>query len=585
MEMRALMKNKAALVLLTVSLSGCGGGGGGDPQPAQQKPDAPELSLQMQAIKTFRLTWNDVQGETEYRLFEDPDGTSGFGLVATLDAGTTAYEHEVFLPARQQARYMLQACNEVGCSDSPEIGVNGDLTGAIGYLKATQPEAYARFGGAVSVSEAGDTLAVGAWGESSAEGRVHIFVRSAAGWSHQATLSASNADPSDWFGTRLALSGDGNTLAVSATLEDSAATGINGDQSDNTADRAGAVYVFQRTGTTWTQEAYVKAADSDPLDFFGAALSLSYDGNILAVGMTGDDSSATGINGDATNDDRIDPGAVYVFTRDSGDWAQQAYIKPAQLQTGPFGSSLALDKAGETLVVGSYGDTLNTSGGALVGGAGQVYVFRRDGVTWSQSAVLTASNPDDSDWFGWRVALSGDGRTLAAAARFEHSAATGVGGDGNDNSASNSGAVYAFIRQDDGTWVQEAYVKASNTDADDEFGHSVALDTDGNTLVVGTSREDSAASGLGGDQSDNSAPDAGAVYVFRRSQGSWSQLAYVKAAAPDENDGFGLGGGVGINGAGDMLVVGATGESGAGPGLEGDPEDNSLTKSGAVFVY
>ena len=135
-------------------------------------------------------------------------------------------------------------------------------------------------------------------------------------------------------------------------------------------------------------------------------------------------------------------------------------------------------------------------------------------LTFAQEAYIKASNTDADDFFGRSVALSGDGNTLAVGADREASAATGVNGDQTDNSAFGAGAVYVFTRDSGGVWTQQAYVKASNTDADDTFG-SVALSDDGNTLAVTTVEEASAATGVNGDQADNSASHAGAVYVFR----------------------------------------------------------------------
>jgi hypothetical protein len=148
-----------------------------------------------------------------------------------------------------------------------------------------------------------------------------------------------------------------------------------------------------------------------------------------------------------------------------------------------------------------------------------------------------ASNTDGDDAFR-RVSLSGDGNTLAVGAVGEASNATGVDHaqdpdddlDQGDNSAPGAGAVYVFRRDAQGIWSQEAYVKASNTDAGDAFGTSVSLSADGSTLAVGTDGESSSAIGIGGNQGDNSAPAAGAVYVFRRVGDTWSQQAYVKAS-------------------------------------------------------
>jgi len=147
-------------------------------------------------------------------------------------------------------------------------------------------------------------------------------------------------------------------------------------------------------------------------------------------------------------------------------------------------------------------------------GAGAVYVFTRMGSTWSQQAYVKASNAEALDSFGWSVALSADGSTLAVGAPGENSNATGIDGDQADNSADGAGAVYVFTRSGS-TWSQQAYLKASNADANDGFGSwSVTLSGNGSTLAVAALQEASNASGVGGDQADNSVPGAGAAYVF-----------------------------------------------------------------------
>lgn len=128
-------------------------------------------------------------------------------------------------------------------------------------------------------------------------------------------MKASNTATSDRFSV-IALSADGNTLAVGARNEDSNATGIGDDQNDDTANASGAVYVFTRTATAWTQRAYVKASNTGGSDGFGGSLALSADGNTLAVGANEEDSAATGINststGQADNSASL-AGAVYLY--------------------------------------------------------------------------------------------------------------------------------------------------------------------------------------------------------------------------------------------------------------------------------
>jgi hypothetical protein len=150
----------------------------------------------------------------------------------------------------------------------------------------------------------------------------------------------------------------------------------------------------------------------------------------------------------------------------------------------------------------------------LISGAGAVYVFSRSDTTWTQQAYVEASNTGVNDYFGYSVSLSSDGNTLAVGARQESSNATGIGGEqGNDLTTSAAGAVYVFIRSDT-KWTQQAYVKASNTGANDRFGHSVSLSSDGNTLAVGAYQESSNAKGIGGKEGDNSTSAAGAVYLY-----------------------------------------------------------------------
>ena len=173
--------------------------------------------------------------------------------------------------------------------------------------------------------------------------------------------------------------------------------------------------------------------------------------------------------------------------------------------------------------------------------------------------------------------LSSD--TLAVGAYREDSNATGINSSAeSDDSATNSGAVYVFQRTSS-TWTQEAYVKASNTEADDEFGYSVAVS--GDTLAVGSFGEASSATGLDGDQTDNTAGSSGAVYVFRRTGTMWEQGAYIKASNTGGGDNFGSS----IALTNDTLAVGASSEDGGAIGINGDGSDNSLVSSGAVYIF
>src|SRR6185503_13720851 len=160
-----------------------------------------------------------------------------------------------------------------------------------------------------------------------------------------------------------------------------------------------------------------------------------------------------------------------------------------------------------------------------------------------QTAYLKASNPQVGAHFGCGgaldghagvgVAISGDGNTLAVGAPHESGASKGIDGNQNDTSLFDSGAVYVFSRR--GTsWEQQAYIKASNPDTGAEFGHTVALSADGNTLAVAAIWESSGAKGINGNQNDKSVPQSGAVYVFTRQNNRWTQQAYLKASNAGE---------------------------------------------------
>jgi hypothetical protein len=310
-------------------------------------------------------------------------------------------------------------------------------------------------------------------------------------------------------------------LAVSASGEDSAATGIGGNQADNNATDSGAVYMFVRSGTTWTQQAYIKASNTNTGDNFGTAIALSADGGTLAVGAVGEDSTAIGIGGNQADNKELQAGAVYVFVRAGTAWTQQAYVKASNTAfSHSFGFSVALSSTGDTLAVSALGEASSATG---VNGneannsafeSGAVYVFVRAGVSWSQEAYVKASNTGRGDYFGRGIALSGDGNVLAVGASNESSAATGLGGDQTDDSKLNSGATYVFGRSG-ASWSQLAYVKASNTDAEDGFGSLLEISADASTLVVSAYNEASEAIGIDGDQTSNAAPSSGAVYVIR----------------------------------------------------------------------
>ena len=395
-------------------------------------------------------------------------------------------------------------------------------------------------------------------------------------FAQQAYLKGSNTYAVDHFGYSVAVSGD--TVVVGAIYEASNATGVNGDQTNNLSPGSGAAYVFVRNGSTWSQQAYLKASNTGVGDQFGRLVAVS--GDTVVVGAILEASNATGVDGDQTNNSALESGAAYVFVRNGSTWSQQAYLKASNTGAGDlFGLAVAV--SGDTVVVGAIYEDSNATGvdGDQTNNAnpssGAAYVFVRNGSAWSQQAYLKASSIG-GDTFGYSVAVSGD--TVVVGARFEDSNATGVNGDQTNNSAPSSGAAYVFVRNG-GTWSQQAYLKASNTDVLDYFGISVAVS--GDTVVVGAYQEDSNATGVGGDQTNNSAVDSGAAYVFVRNGGTWSQQAYLKPSNTGAGDWFGFSVGV----SGNTVVVGAYFEDSSATGVNGDQTNNAAGDSGAAYVF
>lgn len=401
------------------------------------------------------------------------------------------------------------------------------------YVKASNTGAEDLFGTSLALSDDGALLAVGARGEASGAtgdpnddsapgaGAVYVFARQGQTWAQTAYLKATNAEGEDNFGSQVALSADGSTLAVAAENESSAATGVDGDPLNNEAPYSGAVYLFHRDGATWSQEAYLKASNTEEDDFFGSTLALSGDGAMVAVTAPGEDSGAAGVEADQLNNTAPEAGAVYLFARKGSEWKQQAYLKASNPEArDAFGRGLSLSSDGLTLAVSATGEDSAATGvdgdqsNNAASSAGAVYLFSRDGGTWQQRTYLKPLNTGTTDLFGMSVSLSGDGATLAVGATGEDSGARGVDGISSDESGANSGAVYLFRRTREG-WSQRNYVKASNSDPGDRFGSCVVLSRDGATLVVSALDEASAASGVDGDQQDNSRARAGAAYVFR----------------------------------------------------------------------
>lgn len=301
------------------------------------------------------------------------------------------------------------------------------------------------FGYSVALSADGNTALVGAHGdtgpaETQVPGAAFVFIRSNGVWSQQAMLTASDRQVGDHFGVSVVLSDSGDTALIGAYVDD---VGANVNQ--------GSAYVYQRSGTAWSEQAHLTSTDGAAEDYFGRSVSLSSDGSTALIGA---DMKTIG-----TNTRR---GAAYIFTHTNTTWSQQTRL--TALNGGDytwFGKGVALSADGQTGLVGSEG----------IGGI----VFVRSGSTWTQQTILTDPESASIGW-GDDVALSPDGRT----ALIE---------DG-----------YTFNRIGN-TWITgERLLPADNGSG---FGGSVALSGDGSIALIGADRAT-----IGADQS------RGAAYFF-----------------------------------------------------------------------
>ncbi len=557
--------------------------------------------LTYNTTKIFQFNWSDVGDATHYKLMENLDGTAGFSQIGSdIAQGVQSFSHIVPLYARMNAQYILKSCNAAGCVDSITANVVGNLVESIGYLKASDIDIGDGFGFSTSISGDGATLAVGVLSEDSATsgvnttpneaasgaGAVYIFIRNGISWQQEAYIKASNTGAGDAFGLSVELSSDGNTLVVAAPEEDSGTSGIN-TTANEAATNAGAVYIFTRDGSNWQQEAYIKAGNAGSGDRFGTSVSLSSNGNTLAVGARSEDSNTTGINS-TPNDFTTDSGAAYVFTRSGNTWVQRDYIKGSTTDfEDSFGSSISLNADGSVLAVGANSEDRNATGvdgvppvlSSRMANSGAVYVFDRTIISWMQRAYIKAAQINVGDTFGSSVDLSADGTVLAISAGGEDSSTTGINTT-PDELAESSGAVYVF--SDNGSnWSQQAYMKASNAGAFDFFGMSISLSADGNTLAVGAVGEDGSTSGINS-ASDEAASGAGAAYLFSRSGSTWTEQAYIKASNTQAFDSFGQA--VSLSADGNTLAVGAYAEDSATSGVNPIPDENA-PGSGAVFLY
>ena len=376
--------------------------------------------------------------------------------------------------------------------------------------------------------------------------------------------------PSDsGFGEAIDISEDGKTLAVF--------------HSDNPVVSIYKLQFSPAEGTLWVlQQSVDLRSFSDPQNLDSPySISLNGDGTRLAVGMP------------EVRDNRCEgcaAGAVFVYdliildettfvntvnTRESGEfWSlTQRVSNPQPSSDDAFGNSLALDASGERLLVGSPGS--NTIYEFSFNGQGLT-----EGLPWQLLMEIQppAFNASLTSGFGEYFRLSAESNTLIASALITSSAVAAF--------EPPTELVFVYRDSGDGIWTLEDALTANNDESIaccNDFGFSLSVSADGEIVAVGAPTEDSNASGINGDESDESLSDSGAVYVFARNGGNWSRQAYIKASGPDSLDFFGYS--VDLNKAGDLLAVGAWEEASGSLGFGGDERADIFAGVGAGYLF
>jgi len=373
---------------------------------------------------------NVIAGDEQKITASDAASSDQFGYSIVIDG-----DYAIIGSVNNNAAYIFKRDGSTGVWSEQTILIP---------TSDSQNSTSDKFGYSVSIS--GNYAIVGApeynHNANTNAGAAYIFVRSGTTWTQQQKLIASDLGGYDFFGRSVSISGE--YAIIGAPLWDIG--------SSDTIE--GVAYIFNRSGTNWSEQQKLIASDAGANDNFGSSVSIS--GNYAVVGAWPEDEGGS------------DAGAVYIFVRTGTSWSQQYKLIASDSQSNDnFGWSVDID--GDYVVIGAK------NGDSNVIDSGSAYIFKRDGTTWSQQAKLTASDAAATDRFGWSVSISGNYAIVGAY-------------NNDDNNASSSGSAYIFKRS--GTnWSEQQKLLASDPAQDDEFGESVAISED--CVIVGAYRKNS----------------------------------------------------------------------------------------------
>jgi hypothetical protein len=537
-----------AFVILLLALSASA-----DAQTTRPVWPAPPQAWVSADLKQLVIDWEPAQGAVIYRILQK---TTDHPREYFAPIGERLRETRVGLPisVHQQlwetTRYIVLACNLAGCSRSAEVFPRDLMLDTIGYFKA------------------------------------------------------SNTGANDGYGRQMAMSADGSTLAVSAEGESSNATGVNGNQANNSAPNSGAVYVYRRSGRSWAQEAYLKAPVIQAGGRFGGGspyrhrtLALSVDGSRLLVGAPA--STVSGL---------ANAGRAYLFERSSaGAWSLGLELNaPVAAANDYFGYSVDLTSDGDLIKVTSL--LPNHSSGQP---EGRTHLWRFSGSAWTyQLAPRRAGDQCPS------ARLSADGLTLVSYC-FAASQGTGrittlkrqandtwsfapdllVSGSGGAPKmaitysgswlAADEGSSIGMYKWDGSQWLLDVHIlpwDVSDGPGADGWGEALEFSRHGEFLAIG----DPSARIYGAGVSDPyiGTERDGAVVIYKHAPENipeWFSLTTVKASNPGVNDSFGTA--VAFGSLGWYLAIGAPREDSAAAGIDGNQLSEGSTDAGAVYLY
>jgi hypothetical protein len=290
----------------------------------------------------------------------------------------------------------------------------------------------------------------------------------------------------------MAMSRDGSTIVAGSYLTNP------GGISD-----AGAAYIYKLVGGSYVYQQEITASDKAANDYFGRSVAISSDGTTIIVGSNLDDVGAA-----------ANQGSAYIFDWNGSTWSQtQKIVQSDTLVSSEFGWSVAMSDDGTVAAIGAaYHDN---PGGTAVTNGGAVYIFTKSGGTWSQTQKMYASDyiTQANQALGYNISMAGDGSMVVAGALY------------NDTTVQDSGAAYVFVKSG-GVWpvTETQILKTSDAATSDTGGWSVSTSQNGDRIIYGAPYDD--------DNQGNS----GSIYIFDRSNGTWTQTKkYANHAASSAN--------------------------------------------------